>query len=168
MKEIKLKEEIIKDIKHATLPHYRDIPDIGLYLNQVSKYINEYLAPMGDLGITESMISNYVKQDIIQGPDRKLYYRDQIAYLFFIAVAKSILSLDNVRYLIEIQKKEESLEDSYNSFSHRFLTSLRNVFGLEDAVQDAPEDLIDKIIINITHKIYIDYYFAALTEKEAE
>lgn len=167
MDNIELKEEILKQIEDASLPHYKDIPDIGLYLNQVAKYINEYLKPLGDLGITESMISNYVKQGIIDSPNKKLYYRDQIAYLFFIAIAKSILSLDNVRYLIEQQKDKVSLEEAYNSFADKFLVSLRNVFGFyEENENILQKDLLDKIIINITHKIYLDYYFEALTDKD--
>lgn len=160
MEKIKLNNEIVDRIRVSGLPAYRDIPDIGLYLNQVAKYINEYLEVFGELGITESMISNYVKQGIIESPKKKLYYREQIAYLFFIAIAKSILSLDNVRYLIEKQKEMEPIEKAYTDFAEKFMKSLFNIFGLAENTQE-DETLIDKIIINITHKIYIDYYFAA-------
>ena len=163
MEKILFRKEILEKIQKSGLPAYRDIPDIGLYLNQVAKYINEYLEVFGELGITESMISNYVKQGIIESPKKKLYYRDQIAYLFFIAIAKSILSLDNVRYLIERQKEMEPLEEAYTAFVEKFMKSLFNIFGFAAHTQE-DETLIDKIIINITHKIYIDYYFAAQKE----
>ena len=54
------------------LPTYREIPNVGLYLDQVSKYINECFTDLPDFSITNSMISNYVKHDIIANPVKKL------------------------------------------------------------------------------------------------
>ena len=54
--------ESIRDVR---LPRYEEIPNVGLYLEQVTKYIEEYLAPIENLTITASMISNYVKQKIM-------------------------------------------------------------------------------------------------------
>ena len=41
-----------------TLPDYDQIPNVGLYLEQVTKYLNEYLEPLGCTPLTGSMISN--------------------------------------------------------------------------------------------------------------
>ena len=54
------------------LPRYFEIPDVGLYLKQVVKYINDILSPLGLPEMTASMISNYVKQGLIDKPVRKL------------------------------------------------------------------------------------------------
>ena len=75
-----------------SLPRYEEIPDIGLYLDQTAKYINSYLEPLGEMSITPSMISNYVKHGLVENPIKKQYGQEQIAYLFFIAIAKSVLS----------------------------------------------------------------------------
>ena len=40
------------------LPNYDQIPDVGLYLEQVTKYLNAYLEPLGCAPLTGSMISN--------------------------------------------------------------------------------------------------------------
>ena len=40
------------------MPRYREIPDVGLYLDQTVKYINRFLAPLGCEEITPSMVSN--------------------------------------------------------------------------------------------------------------
>ena len=71
-------------IENFRLPRYREIPDVGLYLDQTVKYINPFLAPLGFPEITASMISNYVKKGYIASPVRKQYNADQIACLFFI------------------------------------------------------------------------------------
>ena len=87
------KEEIQNLIKDFSLPRYNDIPNVGLYLEQVVKYISEYLEPLGSFSLTGSMVSNYVKKGLVENPVKKQYDREQIAYLFFIAVAKNMLSM---------------------------------------------------------------------------
>ena len=47
-------------LRDFSLPTYREIPAVGLYLDQTSKYINEVLQELPDCNITNSMISNYV------------------------------------------------------------------------------------------------------------
>ena len=67
------------------MPRYREIPDVGLYLDQTVKYINRYVAPLGCVEITASMVSNYVKKGYIRNPVHKQYDAKQIVQLFFIA-----------------------------------------------------------------------------------
>ena len=61
------------DIAGFCLPRYAQIPGVGLYLEQVVRYINAHLAPLGEPELTSSMVSNYVKQGLIPAPVRKLY-----------------------------------------------------------------------------------------------
>lgn len=46
------------------LPRYKEIPDIGLYLEQTVSYINNVLSII-DISITSSMLSNYVKKGML-------------------------------------------------------------------------------------------------------
>lgn len=46
------------------LPRYKEIPDIGLYLEQTVSYINNILSII-DISITSSMLSNYVKKGYV-------------------------------------------------------------------------------------------------------
>ena len=93
-----LKQQIGQSVQDFRLPRYQEIPDVGLYLEQASKYVCRYLSPILDTPLTASMISNYVKRGLLSSPVRKQYSRDQVAYLFFIAVAKNVLSLDALAY----------------------------------------------------------------------
>lgn len=70
-------------INEFHMPRYQELPDVGLYLEQTTKYINGYLEPLGCMEITSSMISNYVKKGYVASPIRKQYYREQIAQLFY-------------------------------------------------------------------------------------
>lgn len=67
------------DINHFHLPLYREIPNVGLYLEQTVKYINECLKPLGCIKVTPSMISNYVKKGYVTSPLKKQYDATQIA-----------------------------------------------------------------------------------------
>ena len=55
------------------LPRYDQLPDMGLYLEQITKYINQCLAPLGCIEVTSSMIRNYVKMGLVNNPAHKQY-----------------------------------------------------------------------------------------------
>lgn len=129
-----MKSNIISDTEKTKntavcrLPYYTDIPDVGLLLDQTARLINGYLEPLDDISITNSMISNYVKHQIIARPVKKLYYREQIASLIFIAIAKTVLSLEDINSLLEIQRREYSPEAAYNMFREQFEAALSDKF----------------------------------------
>jgi len=108
---------ISQSIQDFHLPRYNQIPNVGLYLDQVTKYICEYLAPLQENAITGSMISNYVKKGLVANPVKKQYGRDHIAYLFFIAIAKSVLSLDALTGFIKLQQQTYTLPEAYDYFA---------------------------------------------------
>ena len=83
------KQQIADALKDFRLPRYNEIPNMGLYLDQATKYVYEYLEPLGEYTLTPSMISNYVKKGLIANPIKKQYGREHIAYLFFIALKKA-------------------------------------------------------------------------------
>ena len=116
----KKKEKETREIREFHLPTYQEIPGVGLYLDQTSKYITECLNDFDDCEITNSMISNYVKKDLIDHPVKKQYGRDQIAHLLFIAMTKSALSLDDVASLFRMQKDIYSCEEAYGCFRDFF------------------------------------------------
>ena len=98
-----IKQQIGQSVQGFRLPRYQEIPDVGLYLEQATKYICRYLSPILETPLTASMISNYVKRGLLSSPVRKQYSRDQIAYLIFIAICKIFGTLDQICYnLIEL------------------------------------------------------------------
>ena len=162
-------------IENFRLPRYREIPDVGLYLDQTVKYVNRYLAPLGCMEITSSMVSNYVKQGYISNPVRKQYDADQIAYLFFISVAKSVLSMENIGRLFDMQKAAYTAEIAYDYFCMELENMLQYTFGLKDALQEVgtPEDrseakiMLRSTIIAVTQIIYLSNRFETMKSPEA-
>lgn len=168
MTRAKLKKELVESIQSFKLPTYREIPDVGLYLDQTTQYISEYLAPLEDIVLTGSMISNYVKKGLIANPVKKQYSRDQIAYLIFIAIAKSVLSLEDLRLFIELQKNSYPAEIAYEYFRAEFENILFYIFGVKDqvdvvGVDDTEEKhMLRATIITVAHKIVLDKCFSRL------
>ena len=144
------------------LPRYQDLPNMGLYLEQTTKYINHFLAPLGCIEITSSMISNYVKKGLIPSPVKKQYFADQIAYLFFIAIAKQVMSMENIVALSERQKKTYSIPVAYDYFCLELENMLYYVFGLSETVeaigvtQTHEKKMLRSLIIAAAQIIYLD------------
>ncbi len=147
------------------MPRYREIPYIGLYLDQTVKYINVVLGPLGCIEATPSMISNYVKKGYIEKPVKKLYSEAQIAKLLFIMTAKLVLSMDNIEILFKKQQEQSSLEGAYNAFCESLEQTLRFTFGLQE---DTPagilgdsegERLLQSVITTVSNAVYINHCF---------
>ena len=161
-------------ISEFNLPTYREIPNVGLYLDQVSKYINECFAEGPDFSITNSMISNYVKKRLISNPVKKQYGRDQIAYLIFIALAKNVLSLDNIATFIGLQEQTYPRQRAYDYFCEELENVLRSIFGLQDVPEPVGVDSTDEkimlrnTIIALAQKLYLDKCFQVMAEENEE
>lgn len=161
-------QEMRKLMEAYRLPKYTEIPNVGLYLNQVAKYINEYMEPFEDMNITESMISNYVKKHLIASPVKKQYDREQIAYLIFMAMAKSVLSMDNIKLLMDLQKQNYDSQRAYDYFACEFENILQYVFGIKDTLDTIGEDqnetkaLCHDVIQTVVRKLYLDQCFKNL------
>ena len=166
-------EQLVKDaikasVQNFKLPTYEEIPDVGLYLEQAANYVADRLAPLQSISITSSMISNYVKQGLIESPVKKLYRRDQIAYLFFIATSKTVLSLEEIQVLIRLQKNTYDIKTSYRYFSQEFENILFFIFGLKDTLDRVgfessdEKTMLRNTIITVVHKVYLNKCLYAL------
>jgi len=163
-----LKENIIQSIQGFRLPTYQEIPDTGLYLDQIVQYINGYIGDLPGMEVTASMISNYVKKGMISRSTKKLYYREQIAYLIFIAVAKTVLSMDDICLLFEMQKVTYQSERAYNYFRLEFINVLEFVFDLKPTLEEVGYDktqekiMLRNTIITAAHKVYLEKVFVEI------
>lgn len=166
------KKTAARMVQDFRLPRYNEIPDVGLYLEQTTKFISGNLHPVLDGCITASMISNYVKKGLIDSPVKKQYSRDQIAYLFFIAVAKNVLSLDALRNFIRLQKQTYGLEVAYNYFCDVLEDLLMFSFELRDTSNMLAEDSTDEkrllysCIAAVSQKIYLEKCLEVIFQEE--
>ena len=109
-----------------------DIPNIDLYMDQVTTFMDSQLATSkrheGDKILTKTMINNYAKNDLLPPPEKKKYSKEHVLTLIFIYYFKSILSISDIQSILNPitgryfgkGSSEMSLEDIY-----------KEVFGLE-------------------------------------
>ena len=106
-----------RDIQSAlsAIQHYRpvdweQIPDLGLYMDQVITFITRMYEPLYGEDIhgylSPSMINNYVKSKLIPRPTGKKYSREQIALLTMIVALKQTSSMEDIRRMLTLQESE--------------------------------------------------------------
>lgn len=167
-----LKDIIIKRIKQFHLPKYEEIPDVGLYLDQTVKYINTYFVALPNVELTSSMVSNYVKKGLIDRPIKKVYHRDQICYLFFITIAKTVLTMENIQLLFDVQKKVYDAYTAYEYLRQEADNVIEYVFSLKDNLDvvgytnTKEKDMLRNTIIAMVHKIYLELCFEVIRDRE--
>ena len=138
-----------------SLPSYDQIPNVGLYLEQVTKYLNDYLEPLGCAPLTGSMIANYVKKDLLRNPVKKQYDREHIARLLEIAVCKTVLSLEEISHLLLYHPDGQQ---GYALFCTSFLTLLETVFS-NGTVSAMGTSLLSDTLTAVACKLYLDKQF---------
>ncbi|MGN0974589.1 MAG: DUF1836 domain-containing protein [Gemmiger sp.] len=168
------KQQITDSIREFRPPAYTEIPNVGLYLEQTVKFINESMGPLLDGAVTASMVSNYVKKGLVASPVKKQYGRDQIAYLMFIALAKNVLSMENIGLLFDMQKKTYTCPVAYDYFCRELCNVVEYVFGLKPAMDTVGRDSTDEkmalrsVIVAATYKIYLGRCFEAIRQESAD
>lgn len=142
------------------LPRYRELPDIGLHLEQVTRYVDRYVPGT----VTGSMVSNYVKQKIIPGPVKKSYFPETLAYLIFVSYIKNVMSMEDIRLMMAVQKNSYDLAVAYDYFCDEFENLLQYICGLKEApahigrTHSAEKELLRTALLSITYKVYLDQY----------
>lgn len=116
------------------MPAWEELPDLGLYMDQVITYLQRLYLPIYGEGrriITPAMINNYVKSGLIHRPKGKKYSREQIAQLVILCALKQALSLEDLRLLIQ-SEGEENIEAVYRTFIRQ---SLQMTQGMGEEIQ---------------------------------
>lgn len=111
-------------LRNYRLPHWEEIPDLGLYMDQVVMLLTQYLDYLPpeikeERVITASTVNNYVRMKIMPAPVKKKYYRSHIAYLIMICTLKQSLPIAAVQKLIPRDLSPEALQRSYRAYQHR-------------------------------------------------
>ncbi len=167
------RSQIAGTVEGFKLPKYEEIPDVGLFLEQTVKYVNSYLSALSGAAITGSMVGNYVKMGLVANPVKKQYDRERIAYIFFIAVVKPVLSLDQIKLFMGLQKRTYPVDVAYGYFREELKNVLDVVFGLKEKLDSVgsdrttdEKDMLRNTIITVAHKIYLDRFFEAVANED--
>ena len=112
------------------LPAWEEIPDFGLYMEQVTVLLQEYLDYFPpelkeEQFITAATINNYVRIKVMPEPRKRRYYREHIAYLIIILTLKHSLSIALIQRLIPMGLTREEVERIYTQYAARHRMTAR-------------------------------------------
>ena len=97
--------DIFKDIFNYKAIDSASIPDIDLYMDQVTTFIESKLNCLKrndeDKMLTKTMINNYTKEGILFPSSLKKYTKDHIKMLVMIYYLKQVLSINDIKSLLK-------------------------------------------------------------------
>jgi hypothetical protein len=134
-----------EEVLEYRCPRWNDWPNIGLYMDQVTSLLAEYVSGFYPVDqkkpVTSMMINNYVKQKIIMPSKNKRYNREHLAYLYILFLLKPVLSLTEICDGIAYMTKEHTIMESYDSFCEATEAALATAFGSSsESVDICPEN----------------------------
>lgn len=140
-----------------------DIPDIELYMDQVTTFMDSRLKnaarnPEVDKILTKTMINNYAKNDLLPPPVRKKYFREHMLLLIFIYYFKGILSISDIQTVLK------PITDRFFAGNEglKLETIYNEVFSLErEEVEVMKQDVVRKY-----HKAQETFSDAAAEDQE--
>jgi conserved hypothetical protein len=98
-------EEILNKLDNMTYISPSDIPNIELYMDQVTTFMDEHLKAnkrnSEDKILTKTMINNYTKNRLLPPPAKKKYSRQHLLLLIFIYYYKSLLSFADIENILK-------------------------------------------------------------------
>lgn len=96
---------ILESISRIDYIHPGDIPNIDLYMDQVTTFMDAQLKSTkrhdGDKILTKTMINNYAKNNLLPPPVKKKYTKEHVLVLIFIYYFKNILSIRDIETLLK-------------------------------------------------------------------
>lgn len=152
-----LLDDILKRLDTITYINPEKIPEIDLYMDQVTSFMEEHLKKVKrnpeDKALTKTMINNYAKNNLLPPPVKKKYSKEHVLLLLFIYYYKNLLSISDIEQLLrpvtdnhfgsgaalplnDVYKEIFSLEDNQ---MERLKEDVRNKFEASRTIfQDAP------------------------------
>lgn len=155
-----LLNSILNSIDRISYIKADDIPNIDLYMDQVTTLMDKRLKNTGrhpgeDKVLTKTMINNYAKNNLLPPPVKKKYSKEHVLTLIFIYYYKGVLSIQDIQSILNPitdrffeQNEEYSLAKIYEEIVKH---EAGRISQLKDSVtemfeqskglfDDAPED----------------------------
>lgn len=172
-------KSILSNISELNYVKPDDIPNIDLYMDQVTTFMEEHLHSSkryeDDKVLTKTMINNYAKNNLLPPPVKKKYSKEHVLVMIFIYYFKNILSIKDIEILLApITEKyfhaNEGLNmtaiyDEVMNLEHSRMDTLakdiaKTYGGAADCFSDAPKEEQDTLrlfafICSLSFDVYV-------------
>lgn len=110
---------IIESLSRVDYIHSGEVPNIELYMDQVTTFMDAQLASTkryeNDKILTKTMINNYAKNNLLPPPHKKKYSKEHVLLLIFIYYFKNFLAIKDIETLLKpITEKYFHSEEELN------------------------------------------------------
>ena len=129
-------ESWLNQLNYFSYRNYEDKPDIELYMEQLVNYLEKeqqiFQTSSLDKQITNSMINNYVKGEVVPAPISKRYNREHIAQLEEVCTLKNVLTISEVKQVLDQRYKNHPAKgEIFNEFNEAY------AYKIQEAVRES-------------------------------
>jgi DNA-binding transcriptional MerR regulator len=128
--------ELKEKLKTSRPAGWDALPDLSLYMDQVISYMPRQLISFeNEPLLTSAMVNNYIKDGLLPRAEGKKYNRIHLASLTAICALKQVLSVREIRQLLDNRDQIGLSEAQYDWF--------RDILDreLSETAQSIPDDL---------------------------
>jgi len=146
-------EELKKRLTEDRPASWDELPDIPLYMDQVVGYLSRQLISFEESDVlTPAMINNYIKDGLVGRANGKKYGPEHLAYLTAITAMKQVLSVREMRALVELGREGRDTRQLYDFFCQTLDQALAGAAGSLDP--GIPEEDLPKLVLSLAMRSY--------------
>ena len=132
---------------------WNELPDISLYMDQIISYMPRQLINLqGEEQVTSAMVNNYIKDGLVPRAEGKRYGKTHLGYLTAVCAMKKVLSVKDMRTMLDFVPEGKSPESIYNYFVRAIDTALSEAAANLDV--DTPEDGLPALALSLGLRSY--------------
>ncbi len=133
-----------------------ELPDLALYMDQIISYMPRQLIQFQEgEGLTSAMVNNYIKDGLLPRAEGKRYHAVHLAYLTAICATKRVLTVKDVKALLEACDPSHQPEAFYERFCSALDSALKDTAdSLEQAAEDREE--LASLALELALRSYAD------------
>ena len=131
------------------------LPDIALYMDQVISYMPRQLIRYDESeNLTSAMVNNYIKDGLLPRADGKKYGQTHLAYLTAICALKQVLSVKEMKTLIQDGLQGREPERVYDYFCRTLDNALKETANELD--EETGQENLSRLALALALRSYAD------------
>ena len=135
---------------------WTDLPDIALYMDQLISYMPRQLIRFDEgNALTPAMVNNYIKDGLVPRAQGKRYGREHLVYLTLVAAVKQVLSVRDMKTLMEGVDGPLDAQHLYQTFQDGLDVALKNTREHMERFPDREENL-SGLALSLALRSYAD------------
>jgi hypothetical protein len=170
--------EELEQLKHQLLTQrpveWAQLPDIPLYMDQVVSYLKRQTVSLSDESgtvMTSAMINNYIKDGMVPRAKGKRYGREHLCDLTAIALLKNVLSVRDMKLLLDHLTREGAEQTFYEDLLGRIdtgFTAAADAIDPSISEADLAAHALDLAIASCAAKLSCEALLAVMRSREPE